>query len=475
MFPPLCCMDDASTISSMPSRQASSLNEFQKRRLRVTCEHIDKLLSSVEDVLNQSSSRSAFPKYQAGIPSAQRGTIESYISCVRAQLLRILDGQDIASGVPSISPVHAIHVALTFIEISAEELYPRNMRGYGDVPEAAKADLNGIVGELLGLVSRLDRYVLGGVGDDLKERLRNLAKKSNEMALLESIEAVVARHGLVEYRSAIADILERAEDKNFEIAVFGRVSSGKSSLLNAILATTTLPVGVTPVTAITTRVTHGEQPRMTVCFADRPLQTMGPVRLPEFATEQQNSGNAKHVCRIVVELPADRLRDGVTFVDTPGLGSLATNGATETLAYLPKCDLGVVLIDAGSTLTLEDLQTLMTLHEAAVPTTVLLSKSDLLSESDRIRVMDYIRKHIWSECGLDQPVYPVSSLPASRNMLDEWFDKEILPLYGRVRELRADSLKRKIGGLRTSLVTSLQGLLRGKGGALPFLPIKRVR
>ncbi len=92
--------------------------------------------------------------------------------------------------------------------------------------------------------------------------------------------------------------------------------------------------------------------------------------------EQLNPGNEKHVTRIVVELGSARLRDGITFVDTPGLGSLATRGAAETLAYLPRCDLGVVLIDAGSTLTPDDLQTIQILYDAAIPATVLLSRAD---------------------------------------------------------------------------------------------------
>jgi len=68
-----------------------------------------------------------------------------------------------------------------------------------------------------------------------------------------------------------------------------------------------------------------------------------------------------------VELPAAGLREGVVYVDTPGLGSLATAGAAETKAYLPRCDLGIVLIDAGSTLTQDDLATIQTLYEAGNP------------------------------------------------------------------------------------------------------------
>ena len=163
--------------------------------------------------------------------------------------------------------------------------------------------------------------------------------------------------------------------------------------------------------------------------------------------------------RLVVALPSPRLQGGVAFVDTPGLGSLATSGATETLAYLPKCDLGVVLIDAGSTLTADDLQTILTLQEAAIPVNVLLSKADLLGPEDRARIVQYVKEHIASECKLDLAVHPVSVLPSCREMLDEWFENHILPLYARSQELRAASLRRKIGALRDSVTAALEARL----------------
>jgi GTP-binding protein EngB required for normal cell division len=452
----------------------AQLNEFQKRRLRVTCEHIDKLLVEAEAVLNQSASKAAFPRYQSEIPLAQRRTIEGYIARIREQLLRILDGQNIEKPAPRFSPVQAIHVDLTFIEVAAEELYPKYMRGYGPVPEAVATDLNGIAGELLGLVSKLDRYVLAGVGEDLKKRFDHLEKIENEFGLLQKIEQIVSARGMVEYRPAIVNILDRAEDKRFEIAIFGRVSSGKSSLLNAIFATNILPVGVTPITAVPTRIVHGDVPRLTVWFADRPSQTFEISLLPEFAAEQGNPGNQRRVTRIVVELPATRLQDGVSFVDTPGLGSLATSGAAETLAYLPKCDLGVVLIDAGSTLTPDDIQTIQSLHEATVPSTILLSKADLLTAEDRGRIAAYVKEHLSKDCHVDLAVHPVSALESHHEMLDAWFEAEILPLYARCRELRSASLKRKIGALRDSVASSLNLLLR-RGSGPPPVPPERVR
>ena len=56
----------------------------------------------------------------------------------------------------------------------------------------------------------------------------------------------------------------------------------------------------------------------------------------------------------MVQVPSLRLKQGIVLVDTPGLGSLARRGGAETLAYLPSCDLALLLIDAGTTLNEED-------------------------------------------------------------------------------------------------------------------------
>src|SRR5271168_2771980 len=265
---------------------APGLNDSQARRLRVTCQYIDKLLGDIEGILNAAASKAAFPRYSSDIAPAQRRTIEDYVRRIRAQLLRVLEGQGIPREEPQIPASRAVHVMLGAVDIAVEELKPKYMRGYGEVPESAATELNGIVGELTGLVSRLDRYLSQGSGEDLKGRLERLGQAGNDLSLLEKIEQIVRERGLVEFRSAIAAILDRTEDKTFEIAVFGRVSAGKSSLLNAILETDVLPVGVTPITAVPTRVLHSDLPSLTVWFSEAPTRTFEIRRVPEFATEQ---------------------------------------------------------------------------------------------------------------------------------------------------------------------------------------------
>lgn len=451
-------------MTSGDQNSRATLNEFQARRLSVTCQYIDRVIGEIEGILYSAGSKAAFPKLIQDVTPAQRRTMEDYLARIRAQLVRVLDGQGIPRPEAWIPASRAVYTSLTMIDIAVEELRPRYMRGYGEVPAELATELEGISGELRGLVARINQYLLQGAGEDLKNRLLRLEQTSSELNLLAKIERVVAERGLVEFRSTLAGIVDRLEDQSLEIAMFGRVSAGKSSLLNAILGEEILPVGVTPITAVPTRIRFGEAVSLTVWYAERPRQTLDISRLLEVASEKHNPHNEKRVTRIVLELPSARLRKGVTLVDTPGLGSLATTGASETLAYLPKCDLGAVLIDSGSTLTAEDLQTIVTLQEAAIPVQVLLSKADQLSAEETKQMTAYVREHVSRECHLEVAVYAVSAMAGHRALLERWFESEIHPLFERSRELKALSIKRKVGALRDSVAAALSLRVRRSRG-----------
>jgi GTP-binding protein EngB required for normal cell division len=217
-----------------------------------------------------------------------------------------------------------------------------------------------------------------------------------------------------------------------------------------------LPVGVNPITAVPTRIVHGPEAVIRVKYLDRQEETLEVSKLPDLVSEEFNPGNSKHATRIVVEIPSRHLETGVVFVDTPGLGSLATSGAAETLAYLPQCDLGVVLVDAGSTLGAEDISTVRRLNEAAIPAQVLLSKADLLTAEERLRSIDYISSQMANHLGLNVPVFAVSTRGEDLLLLRRWFEREIQPLCARHREMSRRSLVRKVGALREAVMAALK-------------------
>jgi GTP-binding protein EngB required for normal cell division len=453
-------------------RFPGELNGPQQSRLRITCHYIDKLLSDADHILHQATSQSPFPRYIVDVTPAQVRVIEDYVRRLRAQLLRALDWQQLKPKPPDIPATRAVLTNLAFIDIAVEELRPSYMRGSGAVPEDAVDELNGVVHELRSLVEGMERYLRQELGTDLESRLQKLEQTGYDVALLRTIENVVTRHGLVEFRPRIALLASRMEDDNLEVALFGRVSSGKSSLLNALLDTDVLPVGVNPITAVPTKLRYGASLQAAVTYGDGRNEIIPIEQLAALVTEQGNPGNLRNVVRALVEVPSRRLKQGIVLVDTPGLGSLARKGAAETLAYLPVCDLALLLIDAGTTLNEEDIGTLRLLYEAGIPALVLLSKSDLMAEGDLHRAVAYIEQQLDRELGITIRVHAVSSVPAARVLLDHFFERELLPRFEEAQSLREASVARKIGALRDSVIAALDTTLdRGKReGSQPSVP-----
>jgi GTP-binding protein EngB required for normal cell division len=452
------------------------MNENHQRHLLATFQHVDNLLSEAERILISAGSPSPFQEYSQDSTPVQRKVTHDYIVRVRETMRRILEELEIPLKRPISGAIWAARSHLSFASIAIADIEPRQMEGYGKISDADRQAMNKTVAELNSILNRLGAYLAQGTDADLQSRLQRLEQTKDEVKLLRELERIITAQGLVEFRSLLSLLLDRLETNFFEIGVFGRVSSGKSSLLNHLLGGEFLPVGVTPVTALPTRINFGAQPQATIEFAESKPQIVELSRLVEFSTEQQNPANAKHVTRIHVQVPAARLREGVTFVDTPGLGSLATTGAEETAAYLPRCDLGIVLLDAGAALTHEDLAIVQALYQSGATAMVLVSKADLLTPADRERTVEYIRQHLLSEVNLDLPVHLISIVGADTRLCDEWFEHELKPLLESHQENTSTSLKRKIGGLREAVEQLLQKRIEGMNRLSPQLnsdqPIK---
>ncbi len=433
----------------------AEFNDNHRRRVLSSFRYLDQLLDETEHIMAAARSRSAFPKYVPDATPVQRKVLSDHISRFRDTLLAALPTLDLVPGKPEISMLRALHVQLITAEIALEELTGSAMRGYGPLSAASADTLDGVAAQLRGRLQAIARFLDESPDQDLHARTARLSATTDEVRLLRELERVVTAEGLVELRPALKMVIEHMESRRFEIAVFGRVSAGKSSLLNHLLRYDALPVGVTPITAVPIRVMFGREERVIVNFAEREPM-VGPLSgLADVATEQRNPGNRAHVTQVTVELPAPRLASGVTFVDTPGLGSLAV-GAEESLAYLPRCDLGLVLVDAASSPGPDELTVVRALYQAGATAAVLLSKADLLSPAERDQVVRHVRGLLASECGVDVPVSPVSVVGVAAALADEWFDTVLQPLCQRQGEMAAVALRRKVGALRDAAIASLR-------------------
>ncbi|MCA9567163.1 MAG: dynamin family protein [Myxococcales bacterium] len=151
----------------------------------------------------------------------------------------------------------------------------------------------------------------------------------------------------------------RARQGRFVVLLLGCFSSGKSTLLNALLGRPVLPVKVNPCTAILTEVVHGEEPGVEVRHHDGRVDTH---TIEDFLREYQLQTASEDtagdevsdrfggVDRAVVRWPLALLQNGVVLLDTPGLDDDPTRTA-RTLASLPDADAVIFTLSANRFLT----------------------------------------------------------------------------------------------------------------------------
>jgi GTP-binding protein EngB required for normal cell division len=443
-------------------------NPLQKRSLLVGCLDIHRRMAELEALLSQAEPRTRFSRYAADLAPVEQQVLRDYFARIRDAMGDLLQAYDIPLDHERLSLRWTAATSLAFLQVAAAEMGPDKLRGYGELTAEGSWAALRMQQELERLIEQAARTLRPESGGDLAERLARLETSvPNLVPTLTTIEEVVTRHGLVEFRPQLELLLRRLENARLEIAVFGRVNSGKSSLLNQVAGQGVLPVGVTPVTAVPTRLTWGPRTTVQVDFLDAASREIPLGEVAEYASEARNPGNRRHVTRIEIALPASRLREGVVLVDTPGIGSLARSGGRETFAYLPQCDLAVVLVNAGSTLHDEDLALLHLLREAATPVQILLSKADLLSADDRARLLEYVEQQIENALGVNLPVFPVSVVGPHEALWQEWFNREIVPLCHKHHDLRLASLRRKLARLRDAVLATLELLSRRQDHHLP--------
>jgi GTP-binding protein EngB required for normal cell division len=438
-------------------------NESQQRYVLSRLRSIEETLSEAVERLAPSEPGRVFRTVSADASPAQRKVLADYLAQLRFALRRFMLTQQLRDEFRPPGSLWSFQTALVFARIAAEELRPKYWRGYGEAEPDSAAAAERFAAELVTLLHRMEDFIAGREAGGLAARLEQLAGAGDEVRLLKELERIISAYGLTELRAPLQALVDRALSPHFEIAVLGRVSSGKSSLLNWWLGSELLPVGITPVTAVPTRILLGEAARIRIERAQgSPLEV--PIEeIAAYVSEQGNPGNAKRVLSVTVEAPSARLQGGIRLVDTPGLGSLATAGAAKTLEYLPQCDLGILLIEAGAPVAPDDLDVARALLDGGSDLMIVLSKADRLAESDLEQALEYVRAQFEAQLSIPIPLRAISTIAASP-LAQAWFDEMLAPRLASHTERAAQALGRKIAVLRESVVAILDARLRSPEG-----------
>ena len=224
--------------------------------------------------------------------------------------------------------------------------------------------------------------------------------------------------------------IPKLANERFHVVILGEFNHGKSTFVNALLGAPVLPVGITPTTAALNHVIHAPTPRAHAVLKDGTSIDLHPDALAEWVTVA--GSRWKEVAYVELGYPADLLRENVVLVDTPGVNDLNEQRADITYGYVPRADAVIFLLDAGQALKDSEREFLSShvLEGSRDRLIFILGKIDLLSESERTAVLDYVRRGL-ATLVPDPVVFPLSARLALAGQQEDSGMPALLSYLGR--------------------------------------------
>lgn len=244
-----------------------------------------------------------------------------------------------------------------------------------------------------------------------------------------------------EYISKRPELLEMVNDLEatihndcYKILVLGEFKRGKSTLVNALLGRSIVPMDVLPETATLNEVVYSEIPYIKVFYSNGLVEdgTLSAEFLQRFSANAENS-QAHLVDKIQMGYPLPFLQDKITLVDTPGVADLDETRCDVTYQILPQANAVIFLLDSNTPLTQSERDFLV---DRLIPQGVdnilfLLNKYDFIDEEEDEGFLEEVehrlRATLKDEDGKDL-LKEIRILPISAKMALEGhiYDKESL-------------------------------------------------
>lgn len=213
--------------------------------------------------------------------------------------------------------------------------------------------------------------------------IKNTVKKTLELLSSEPACSGQARQ--------VKQLLDKLEEETMTVSVIGQFKRGKSSLANGILEDEILPVGIVPITSAVTRVVYGKK-AAEVHFINGAVENVAFEQLSKYISEQENSNNKLGVSEVILHTPSKFLKKGLTFVDTPGVGSFHKNNTEVAYQYMKESDAVIFLLSVDSPINQIEIDFLYNTREYAGKFYFAVNKIDAVEEKDLQDYIDYCSK-----------------------------------------------------------------------------------
>ena len=279
----------------------------------------------------------------------------------------------------------------------------------------------------------------------MNSNILDQAKKTYQ--LLKDDEACSSQAGHVEM------LINKLENRSITVSVIGQFKRGKSRLANAILEDDVLPVGIVPITSAVTKVVYGKR-AAEVYYQNGVVEPVELERLSEFISEQENVDNKLGVESVLLHTPSKFLKNGLTFVDTPGVGSFHKNNTKTAYHYMKESDAVIFLLSVDSPINQIEIEFLRNTKEFAGKFYFAVNKTDVVDEDELAAYMEYCEKLLCQLMDVKEAAMFAVSAKSGRGV--EELKKTILRDCKKyAREILEESTQKKLKDAITSALTQL--------------------
>ncbi len=164
-----------------------------------------------------------------------------------------------------------------------------------------------------------------------------------------------------------------------------------------------------PITSAVTKVLYGDK-SAEVHFQNGVVEPVPFEKLSSYISEQENADNRLGVESVVLHTPSEFLKNGLIFVDTPGVGSFHKNNTEVAYQYMKESDAVIFLLSVDSPINQIEIDFLTNTKEFAGKFFFAVNKTDLVAECDLTAYMQYCEKLICQMMETDKAtLIPVSA------------------------------------------------------------------
>ena len=204
--------------------------------------------------------------------------------------------------------------------------------------------------------------------------------------LLPLLSAAALRHQRFDLVGAVEQLAVERQ-RPLYVAILGEFNAGKSTMINALLATDVAPTGVRPTTASLHWVAWAPDPFARVVIAGAGDRVVPHEQLK--AVIEEIAGAGQQLERAYIYAPIERLKR-IEIIDTPGFNAPDPTHAAHAWYGIEQAHVALWLLDANAPLKDSERKVVDAIVQAGVPVQVIVNKADRLTPPQLTQVMDYI-------------------------------------------------------------------------------------